>query len=1294
MKSTLKIALIALCLLCSTQWTEAQIIVLHNISCMGNSDGQLTVVPNFGTGPYTYSWSTGAGSQTVMNLVAGNYSVTVTDALFATMVYSETLVDPSPITITLVTQTNVLCFGAATGSLDVTVAGGTGAYLYNWSNGAVSEDISNISGGTYTLVVTDANGCVATANYIITEPALPLQASITSTDVNCFGENTGSATANPVGGTGTYSYVWNTGALTPTINALVAGNYTVTVTDANLCTASASVMISEPSSPVQATLVSTNVSCFAGNDGTATVTNASGGTGPLTYLWSTGAFTSQITGLTAGLYTVTITDANGCQFVGNVNVTQPAAALSVTLATQTNVLCFGASTGAINVNVAGGTLPYLYNWSNGAVSQDISNVPAGTYTLIVADANGCTANITRVITQPATVVSVLTTSTNVTCFGGNDGTATATGIGGNGPLTYLWSTGTITPSITNLIAGNYLVTVTDANGCTAVSNVTISEPTFPIQLTLVHNDIYCAGSATGSASIVDISGENGPVTYLWSNGAMTPSITNILAGNYTVTVTDANLCTATAAIVITEPLPISIVPTITPSDCDGHNNGAISLVVNGGVAPYVFSWKEINFDSTYTTQNIVNVRGGTYALTITDFNGCMYFDTLIIPNLAMVPVNIVPTSYVCNGSLGSVSITAPGADVGVYYTYAWSSAYTNGSFTTNDSVFTTSPAFVAGTYSITVTDPSGCAMYYDSIINQSAAPLVVNYTVTHNTCYENTAGSIQLFPSGGDPMPGYHVTWIGPNGFASTAFSIGGLAVGDYTYTVTDDSVCSVSGTIRIEPLLPIQGYITSHDVLCSGGNTGSAEAFFGGGTGLLNYLWSNGATTPFITNVSVGTYTLTVTDSVGCSVIDSVVIRQPNPILVTLDSLHNVSCYGETDGGIWITTNGGSGTLSYTWLYDGILFPQVTEDIIDVPAGVYQVSVFDTVGCIAQTTFTITQPAQTLFVDSVHTISCNNGADGYWQIEPIGPDFPYVAIFSTGDTISTDTVPAPFISGLTAGNYSVTFTSILGCTWMFSLTLEQPLPITVGTVNIIPVICYGDSTGSITLDAVHGGTSPYTFAWSNGAMTQNITNIPSGTYNLTITDVLGCNIYETYEVEQPYEPIKFFTTITSTVCQQSEDGQVVLYTEDIYWSPFSNTFYLYDSLGVLVDSVPPGQIIDNLPPGPYLGILINENGCTATDSIYVDKGTDDCIIIPNLVTINDDGYNDVFKVQGGCEYDTFVVQIFTDWGEQVFESSDCAFTWDPKNNKAAANSVYYYYIAVTENGKLYQFKSSINIQK
>ncbi|NTX00017.1 MAG: hypothetical protein HGB35_08865, partial [Geobacteraceae bacterium] len=234
----------------------------------------------------------------------------------------------------------------------------------------------------------------------------------------------------------------------------------------------------------------------------------------------------------------------------------------------------------------------------------------------------------------------------------------------------------------------------------------------------------------------------------------------------------------------------------------------------------------------------------------------------------------------------------------------------------------------------------------------------------------------------------------------------------------------------------------------------------------------------------------------------------------------------------------------------------------------------------------------------------------------------------------------------------------------------------------------------SITLDNVHGGTPGYTFLWSNGLDENPITNIAAGIYNVTITDNLNCNIYETYEVHEPFDTIKFVATVKTTSCQQAEDGEVFVDEGQIDWSPYTNSFLLYDSLNVLIDSVAPGEIIGNLPPGPYLGIIINQYGCTASDSLYVEKGPEDCIAIPNLVTVNADGFNDVFAVRGGCEYDEFSVEIFTDQGVQVFESSDCLFTWNPDDNKAAANTVYFYYIKVAENGKPYEFRSSINITK
>ena len=1017
------------------------------------------------------------------------------------------------------------------------------------------------------------------------------------------------------------------------------------------------------------------------------------GTSPYTYSWNTGDTTSSISNLVAGNYSVTVTDATSATKVYSSTLVDPPQ-LTINLVSQTNINCNGYATGAIDISVSGGTGSHSFNWSNGAVSEDINNLVAGNYSLVVNDDNNCTVTSSFTITEPATPVEVFINSTNIICNGDSTGTAVANASGGTGTLSYSWNTGDTTSSISNLIAGNYSVIVTDTNACSAASSVVITEPLNPIQLTLVSQNILCAGDSIGFISVVDISGEVGPVTYLWSNGDTLSTIDGLIAGNYSVTVTDANACSAASNLTIVEPSVISVASTITSSSCDGHNDGAVSLAVSGGVGGYSYFWQEINFDSTYTTQNLSNVRGGEYALTITDGNGCNYFDTLTITNNAVVPVNIVTTPYVCNGSTGSVDITAVGAGVSVYYLYEWSSAYTNGSFLTNDSVFTATPSFAAGNYSVTVTAPDGCAMYYDSVVNQSSAPLVVSENVVHNLCYEDSNGSIVLSPSGGDPKPGYHVTWTGPAGFTSTAMTIANLSVGDYTYTIYDDSVCSVTSMIRIEPLNPIQGSIIAQNITCNSYQDGILQAVFSGGTGILNYSWSSGEHTSFVDSLTVGSYYLTITDSAGCVYLDSAMLTEPNAISIIIDSTQDVSCFGYNDGDIWITTSGGVGVLNYTWLHKGLLYSEITEDIINIYAGNYSVNVYDSLGCSATQNFVINQPIETIFLDSIHDVSCNNGSDGYWELTPNGLYNPYVAIFSTGDTISTDTISSFYISGLSSGNYSVVVTDVNGCDYTFETNLDQPLPITIGLEDISNVICKGDSTGSILLDDVHGGTAPYSYVWSDGSTLNPNLNMAAGIYNITIVDSKNCVIYETYEIKEPYERIKYFPDVTATSCRQSEDGQVILYDEDVYASPFNNMFYLYDSLGILVDSVATGEAIFNLAPGNYTTILINEHGCSATDSLYIGSMNEDCILIPNLVTMNADGYNDVFKVQGGCEYDEFFVQIFTDNGVLVFESSECDFVWDPHDNNAVSNSVYYYYISVREDGKLYEFKSSINITK
>ncbi|MES2330753.1 MAG: SprB repeat-containing protein, partial [Bacteroidota bacterium] len=343
-----------------------------NNLCYGDTRGVIIVTATGGTGSYTYSLNNGTpqASNEFNNLHAGTYAVNVTDANHCTATATVTITEPAAAIRISPSQVNVLCYGASTGSINSNVSGGTAPYAYSWSNGAQTADISGLAAGTYTVTVTDANHCVATATVTITEPAAAIRISPSQVNVLCYGASTGSINSNVSGGTAPYAYSWTGGAQTADISGLAAGTYTVTVTDANHCVATATVTITEPAAAIRISPSQVNVLCYGASTGSIN-SNVSGGTAPYAYSWSNGAQTADISGLAAGTYTVTVTDANHCVATATVTITEPAAAIRIS-PSQVNVLCYGASTGSINSNVSGGTAPYAYSWSNGAQTADIS----------------------------------------------------------------------------------------------------------------------------------------------------------------------------------------------------------------------------------------------------------------------------------------------------------------------------------------------------------------------------------------------------------------------------------------------------------------------------------------------------------------------------------------------------------------------------------------------------------------------------------------------------------------------------------------------------------------------------------------------------------------------------------------------------------------------------------------------------------------------------------------------------------------------------------------------------------
>ncbi|MBX2907117.1 MAG: Ig-like domain-containing protein, partial [Taibaiella sp.] len=1134
-----------------------------NVNCYGGSNGTATLTVSGGTTPYTYSWSNGATTQNLSGLSAGTYSVVVTDANSYTTTATVTITQPAVLAATA-TQENVRCYGESNGSIDLSVTGGTTAYTYSWSTGATTQDITGLSAGTYSVLVTDAHGCTATVTKTITQPAL-LTATTSSTNALCYGCNNGTASVTPAGGTSPYTYLWSNGGTTASVTGLVAGTYTVTVTDANGCTVVKTVTITQPEE-LTITITHTNVSCHDGTNGTADITVA-GGTTPYSYTWSNGAHTEDLSGLSAGTYSVVVTDAHGYTVTASATVTEPAT-LTAT-ATQENVRCYGESNGSVHLSVTGGTTAYTYSWSTGATTQDITGLSAGTYSVLVTDAHGCTATVTKTITQP-TLLTATTSSTNALCYGCNNGTADVTPAGGTSPYTYLWSNGATTASVTGLVAGTYTVTVTDANGCTVVKTVTITQPEdFTIAIT--HTNVSCHDGTNGTADIT-VAGGTTPYTYTWSNGATTEDLSGLSAGTYSVVVTDAHGYTVTASATVTEPATLVAIATQENVRCYGESNGSIDLSVTGGITAYTYSWS-----TGATTQDITGLAAGTYSVLVTDAHGCTATVSKTITQPTLLTATTSSTNALCYGcNNGTASVTPAGGTSP--YTYLWSNGATTASVT----------GLTAGTYTVTVTDAHGCTVVKTVTITQ---PEELTITITHTnvSCHDGTNGTADITVAGGTTP--YTYSWS--NG--ATTEDLAGLSAGTYSVVVTDAHGYTVTASATVAEPATLVATATQENVRCYGESNGSVDLSVTGGTTAYTYSWSTGATTQDITGLSAGTYSVLVTDAHGCTATVTKTITQPTLLTATTSST-NALCYGCNNGTASVTPAGGTSPYTYLWSNGG-----TTASVTGLVAGTYTVTVTDANGCTVVKTVTITQPEDFTITITHTNVSCHDGTNGTADITVAGGTTPYTYSWSNGATTED-------LSGLSAGTYSVVVTDAHGYTVTASATVTEPATL-VATATQENVRCYGESNGSVDL-SVTGGTTAYTYSWSNGATTQDITGLAAGTYSVLVTDAHGCTATVTKTITQP-TLLTATTSSTNALCYGCNNGTASV-TPAGGTSPYT---YLWSN-GATTASV------TGLIAGTYTVTVTDANGCTVVKTVTITQPEELTITITHTNVSCHDGTN------------------------------------------------------------------------
>ncbi|MBK6838325.1 MAG: SprB repeat-containing protein [Bacteroidetes bacterium] len=692
-------------------------------------------------------------------------------------------------------------------------------------------------------------------------------------NVLCNGGNDGSVAVSVSGGTAPIVYTWTTGSgNTPFAGNLSAGQYSVTITDAFQCVQTLTMTVTEPSILVSAISSFNSISCYAAQDGSASV-SVSGGTSPYSYLWNPGYdSTMQISNLNSGNYTVAVTDAHGCTTQSQVTLTEPAQ-LQVQVS-STPATC-GSSNGSATATTNGGTLPYTYQWSPGGMTSDhVTSIPAGSYSVIVTDAHNCQVNLNTFISNIGGPTLSLLNVNPVSCFGGSNGDATIAVLQGTSPYTYQWYPAGGTDSLaSNLSAGTYSVLVADVNNCLTGMTVTISEPA-ALQASPQATDALCSGSADGSASVV-ISGGTQPYQYDWSTGATSSTATGLSAGSYSVRVTDSNGCTLTQNAVVSEPSPLNTNIHTSDVNCFGGSDGSAMVEITGGSPGYTYSWS-----NGATVNSVTGIRAGNYNVTITDQHGCTILGAVSLSEPAALALAFTTTDALCFGSSDGIAIANISGGTPPY-NYQWSPSGGSQEIARD---------LPAGTYSLSVTDEHGCTQ--SSSLTIGAPPAIQVITNQQNArCYGSSDAFANVLQTGGTPP--YNYQWT--NG--SDSVSTGPVSAGNYSVQITDQHGCTVSTSVQLTEPSPLVLNVSGGGWICIGQEM-NLNANASGGTSMYSYQWSNSNTSASIvvTPTTTEVYTVSVTDAQGCTAAPQSIAVNVYPGLMAATAGDDSICVGRSD--------------------------------------------------------------------------------------------------------------------------------------------------------------------------------------------------------------------------------------------------------------------------------------------------------------------------------------------------------------------------------------------------------------
>ena len=905
------------------------------------------------------------------------------------------------------------------------------------------------------------------------------------------------------------------------------------------------------------------------------------------------------------------------------------------------VNCAGAAIGEIDVTITDVEEPYTVEWTNSdgdliSTNEDLTGLEAGDYTLTVTDNSGCVFTETITVIEDNTLVSNLSLSDfngcNISCFGLCDATATILPQGGVGPYTITWSE-SVPPntfSLSDLCPGNYSVTIQDSEGCSITDNFGIVEPDELTGAVVSVTDILCNGTSTGVAEVA-ASGGKIPYAYSWSTDpsgtpvlGQGPVLNNLSDGLYYVTVTDANGCVAENSVEVTvqpppPPVAVSLSSPLMPNgfntSCFDSADGSITSSVSGGVPGYTYSWTNENNSVVGTSPNLNGIECGEYTLTVIDENGCDESETIEITCPPQITIDIITTPNPCNdplATIGEIDIT-PAGGTGMGYTFSWTDSNNSDLGNTEDLT-----GLASDVYTVVVEDSDGCSREFNIPITNEENILITTGSIQNLSCFEFCDGTIPINITGA--VGDYTVEWTNLDGFVSSDEDLINACAGTYFLLVTGEDDCQATETFTLtEPNEITIDLVDATDPSCFGQNDGSIEITFGGGEGALSLEWlHDGSSDLTISSLEVGTYTAVVTDAGnGCTETLNVTLESTEVIdidiqLSVFDGGFNVSCNGSMDGWANAAASGGNpdfDNLPFGYFYDWSNLPVANDPSLPNQANLiggvtYGLIVTDTAGCQGEILIPFLEPDELDALTDTVFVSCPGNTDGVLNPDITGGSGNYTDYNWVAGDIGMNAPDASTLTDLAPGNYTLEVEDSNGCTTTEEFVVDEPDELAVVIEMITQEDCFGSSNASITVSGT-GGTEPYTYEWVDEAANPYsgpvLTNIPSGTYTLTIEDANGCTVEEEIELNSD-EVFQLDLNVTgpgtgefSLACLGDSNGSAIANIT----GGIPDYTYLWTDLGTST-VIGTDMNISDLPAGMYNVQVEDFSGCMLDEDFTI----------------------------------------------------------------------------------------------